>query len=370
MRRHVLTLSLRICLVLLAWTAAAPTAAPAVAQQVYAWEVYLERGIDETGRDRLIFSDTLSGEERSLEVYGERYTPLGRSVLFSEPFTNRVLLASADGTVREHPFIQPGAQTQRIDWVVSGDGQRIAWTLTNGLDRSSLSTLTTVANIDGTNPVQALADGPRDGFRALPISFNADNTILYMDMHPDGISEFSPYNQYLELFALDLTNGTRTGLPGEPRCFCGAGLGAGYFVRLNLSSDLSGFDVLVYPPGALTTAGIIPALRLNGFTQAGDVLVSPDGQYAIYALAQVENFGARSQRIRSIFALVDLEALTQRDLTAPSETFLRPLQWTDDNSAVLFSAPQEDGTWKVYLDTGRLLRIADNTYIGALQSGG
>lgn len=334
--------------------------------RTHPYEVYLERGIDDTGRDRLIFIDLLTGAQTTLEVYGERYTPVGQAVMFSEVFTSRVLLATPDGAVREHPFIQPGAQTSRIDWVLSVDGKRIAWTLVSGA-QAALTTITTVANIDGTNPLQALADGPRAGFRAMPLAFNAENTLLYMDMHPDGLDAFTPFSQYREIFVLDLTNGVTTNLPAEPPgCYCGAGVGAGWFVRLTVDAELQGFDVRLHDLRAQTET-TLPALTFNGFTQAGDVLISPDGTRAVYALAQVEDFGGRRQSVLTHFILINLQDGTQSQLVGPLEIYLRPKAWTEDNSAILFTSPDQDGTWKVNLNERRLRRVADATYVGVIK---
>lgn len=330
------------------------------------YEVYLERRIDETGQDRLVFLDLLTGTETTLDIYGERYTPVGQAVLFSEVFTNRVLLATPDGVVREHPFIQPSVQTTRIDWVLSADGKRIAWTLVGGT-QAALTTITTVANIDGTNPLQVLVDGPRSGFRALPMAFNAENTLLYMDMHPDGLDALTPFSQYREVLALDLSNGVLTALPGEPPgCYCGAGVGAGWFARLTVDAALAGFDVRLTNLSG-TTVTTFAALPLEGYTQAGDVLIAPDGTRGIYALARVEDFGAANQLVETVFVLLDLTAGTQEALLDPITLYLRPQAWTEDNSAIIFTSPIADGTWKVNLEDRRLIQVANTTYVGVLR---
>src|SRR5690606_239791 len=116
----------------------------------------------------------------------------------------------------------------------------------------------------------------------------------------------------------------------EPGCFCGGGVGGGKFLRMALTSDLRGYDAHIYdlPDGPRST---VDALNLVGFTQAGDVLVSPDGAAAVYALAQVSNFGTPAMTIRTVFVRVDLDARTQSALTQPVTTFVRPVAWTDDN---------------------------------------
>src|SRR5689334_1680405 len=89
------------------------------------YQVFLLRNVDESGLDRLIFIDTLTGEETTAEVYGERYTIAGDNVLFLDTSSRAVRLVSANGVVRDHPFIHTDSQTYRIDWVVSQDNSLI-----------------------------------------------------------------------------------------------------------------------------------------------------------------------------------------------------------------------------------------------------
>ena len=328
------------------------------------WQVFLRRDVDASGIDQLVFLDVLTGDEVEVEVVGERYTLVEQSVMYFDLSTRRVMLASPDGDTRPHPFIQPGLLTRRVDWIVSGDGSTLAWTLTEG-DPAALTTITTVASIDGTSPHQVLQDGPRNGIRAMPVAFSGDNSLLYMDYQPDMIGDFTPFRQYAGLFSVDVKDNSVAYLPGEPGCFCGAGIGEGWFLRLALTNDLSGFDVKVVN---LTTQAefLIPALRLSNYTQAGGIVVSRDGTRAVYALAQIRDFGQPTQSTETVFMLVNLLDFTQTTLTQPVQTFVRPLAFTDDNTAVLFTSPEEDGTWKVNIGDGRLNKVASATYLGEL----
>jgi len=328
-------------------------------------QVFIQRDIDPAGTDRLQFIDMLSGELASVDVFGERYTLFGRSVMFFDPSLNRVRLAIADGRVRNHPFVQPLETTRRLDWLVAGD--QIAWTMTEELANGQLRTRTTVANLDGGNPREVLTDGPRPGIRAMPVAFSADGSQLYMDYQPDGIADFTPFPQFAGLFAVDVDGGEPVMLPGEPGCFCGAGLGAGLLLRLELTDDLSGYDVVVQHLNAGTSERI-DALRLSNYTQAGDVIIAPDGSQAVYALAQVRDFGGPTQSVQTVFVLVDLRDKTQTTLTSPITTFVHPVAWTEDDTAVIFTSadPNLDGTWKIDLDDGRLSKVADATYLGVM----
>ncbi len=328
-------------------------------------QVFLQRNINRAGADRLLFVDTLTGESTPVEVNGRGYTLADRAVLFYDTAAGRVMLARPDGSVTEHPFVQPGPQTRRVDWLLSPDMTHIAWTLTEGPDDSALTTITTVARLDGSDLREGLVDGPRPGIRALPVAFNDDHSVLYMDYQPDSIADITPFQQFAGLFALNLDSGEAAFLPGEPGCFCGAGIGSGLLLRLQLADDLGGFDVGVHhlDSGA---SDVIPALRLPGYTQGGDVLIAPDGTRAVYALAQVRDFGGPNQSVRTVFVLVNLTARTQTALTSPITTFVQPVAWTEDNTAVIFTSPNQDGTWKVNVNDGRLARIAAATYLGTL----
>jgi hypothetical protein len=330
------------------------------------WQVFLQRNLQGSSEDRLTFVDVWTGDENRVTVSGERYTIAGDSVMYYDPGRNQVMIAVPDERPRPHPFIQPGPTTHRVDWLVSADGTRLVWTLTTRDGNSSaLSTTTTIANLDGTDPQQVLLDGPRDGIRVLPVAFKSDNRVLYLDYQPDGMSAFTTYPQYAGLFALDLDSGESEFLPGEPGCFCGAGIGAGLFVRLTLGRR--GFDVVVRDlnAGIESTAA---ALNLTGFTQAGDVVIAPDGSYAVYALSQIPDFAAEDQSKETVIILVDLSTMTQTTLSEPLENPLHPTGWTGDNSAILLTSPERDGTWKIGLDDGELTRVAEATYLGLVHT--
>jgi len=327
------------------------------------WQVFLQRDVETGGADRITFVDLLTAEQTALVVDGERYTLMRGSVLYLDRITRRVMLAFPDGDSREHPFIQPDAQTRRVDWLLSADAKMIAWTLTGGTSEN-LTTRTSVANLDGSNLHEVFLDGPRNAIRAMPVAFSTDNTHLYMDFQPDGFSDFAPYPQFAGLFTISMDgSGTWEYLPDEPACFCGAGFGSGLMLRLKVSADLSGFDLNVYNLTGQVEQTIL-AQPIRNYTQAGNIILSPDGSRAVYALAQIQNFGRADQSVQTVFMLVDLQRMTQRALTEPITTFVEPVTWTEDNTAIIFTSRQRDGTWKINLADGALVRVADATFLG------
>ena len=332
----------------------------------HTWDIFIERNTPEDGIDTLIFVDALTGETVSIESSGERYTPLLDGVLFFDWVDQEVMFATPNGIVAVHPFITFSSSARRVDWVVSDDRKSIAWTLTREVN-GNLITTTFIADIEGSNIREILIDGPRENVRALPIAFSEDNSELYMDAHPDGISKFSPYTQYAGLFSVDLRSGDIRALPGEPSCFCGAGFGSGMLLRLSLNNELDGFNVNVFSVEG-GQARTIDAITRRNYTQAGDVLVSDDGAFAVYALSQVRGFGTIEQIVRTVFIQVDLLTLEQAIINNPITTFVHPVAWTEDNTAILFTSEQQNGTWKINVEDGQLVKVANASYIGRLHN--
>ncbi|MBI1259173.1 MAG: hypothetical protein GC204_17015 [Chloroflexi bacterium] len=312
---------------------------------------------------QLIFIDLLTGNSRTLPVNGDHFTVVHNGVMYFDRTRRQVVIVAPDGTRTEHPFIQPSDGVTRIDWTISHDEQTIAWTETSGAP-TALTTRTYVAGIDGAQQRPVLSDGPRNSIRAYPVAFNEDKSILYMDYQPDTIGDLTPFRQYAGLFALDLVSGSTNSLPGEPGCFCGAGIGGDTFLRLTLAD--SGFNLRIRSLTNSTEATLAP---INDYTQGGDVLIAPDGNRAVYALAQITGFGTPAQTVQTVIVLVDLLNLSQRALAPPVNRLLRPILWTEDDSAVLFADPQSQTTWKAMVRDSSIEQVASGIYLGTLVPG-
>lgn len=331
-------------------------------------QVFVEQNAGD-GSDQLVFLDMITGAASSVAVNGERFTLLENGVMYFDQVERRVRIATADGIVTDHPFIQMPDDALRIDWLISTDRQAVAWTIARGLP-NALRTTTYVAQINGDGTRLVLEDGAHDGIRAFPVAFNADRTILYMDYQPDTIADFTPFRQYAALFSLDLTTLDSRSLPGEAGCFCGAALGAGRFLRLALAREGAGFDLRVINLSTLAQQ-IIRSLALQDpayseYTQSGDMLLSPDGTRAVYALARIRGFGSPDGLFETVFVLVDLVNMQQTPITEATTQTLHPVAWTEDSGAILFTSPQEAGTWKVSASGGELEYVAAASYLGTL----
>ena len=322
--------------------------------------------IDRNGAMALVFVDLNSGKQTRLEVNGERFTVLGDSVMFFDARNRSVKLASPDGELATHPYIALTASETRAEWAISADGKRIAWTTIEGNAPAAISTVTRVADIDGANARTVFRETRQDGVRVQPVSFSLDGSRLFMDYHPDGLDTLVVFPQYAGLFALDLSvedpQASMAFLAGEPGDFTGAGFGAGYYLRLGVSRELNGFDLQVTQ--LATNAEWEISASGGGYSIAGDVLVSPDGRYAVYAQAALQGIGTGTAQAETVIMRVDLAEMSQSALTGPLEGVMRPVAWSEEDTAVVLVNASRPGTWKARLSDGRVQQVAELTYIG------
>lgn len=362
MRTLLLTL-----ITLLSAGAALAQDAPGPGVQGHSWDVFTRTDPASPGETDVIFVDLLTGESTSVSTAGERFTLLDDAVLYADVVDGQVKLVTPEGVIREHPFIVKTSADYRIDWTVSADRRRIAWALSRQSAGQQLSTSIMLADrLDGQIR-QLLAYGPRDGIRLLPVAFGAASNTLYIDVHADGTEQASPYARRSNIFLLEFGgDGVATRLlPGEATCLCAVGFGAGVMLRLAPSSEADSTQVEIYEFATGAVRVIAPVAR-GDYNEAGNVLVSPDDSLAIYALTHASGFRAAEQELRTVLVLVDIVNARQRVVGSAMDALARPIMWSEDNSAVLYTLEGLAGTWKLQMDDGQTIKVADATYLGMI----
>ena len=217
----------------------------------------------------------------------------------------------------------------------------------------------------GVEVRELLVYGPRAGIRLLPVGFGADSREIIMEAYAEGSESLSPYRRRSGLFAFTLAeNGLVTrALPGEQACFCAVGFRGDLMLRLRPNRALNGLDVEIVHLDS-GERRIIPALSPGKYSEGGAILISADGRRAVYALSQLDDKAPGA--VQSALALVDIENGRQRIASGPIPDLLRPLGFTDENRAALITTRRNDVTWKIDLEDGRLLEIADAVYLGVI----
>ena len=341
---------------------------PAIAQddaqnapETRIWEVFVQFADDSAD---LTFVDLLTGESQTLATHGERFTLLADSVIYFDRLDGRVKTAGPGGDIRDHPFISPAQDLQRIDWIVSPDLQSIAWTLTLA-DDDGLRTRSMLSGIDGGGLREVLRDGPWRESRLLPVAFSADKRELIFDAHPHGIAGELPYRRYANLIALDLGDGSLRALTGRESCFCPSALGDDILLRLRPNAEPAGLDVLIdrLDGGESRT---IPAPAAGGFTQPGAVIIAGDGPLAVYVLSEDPMATADAEPARSLFVQLNLQTLEQEVIGNPINGRVYPLRFGDGGGSLLFTNAARSGAWKLRLTDGRVSKVAEALYLGRL----
>lgn len=335
--------------------------------QGHSWDVFLRADANSPGDTEVIFVDLLTGESASFSTAGERYTLLDNAVLYFDHADQKVKRIKPDGVIREHPFITNTDAENRLDWTVSKDRRQIAWAVSQRADDQDLTTTIMLADQAGSQIRQLLVYGPRPGIRLLPVAFGAEGTTLYIDVHANVAELATSYTRRSNLFALDY-GGTGVAtrlLPGEAACFCAVGIGNGLMLRLAPSGEPDSTQVEIYnlQSGAVR---VIAPIALGEYNEAGNLLLSPDDTQAVYALTRSSGYRAAEQELRTVLVLADLVNARQRVLGDALPALARPILWTEDNSAVLYALEDRDGLWKLRLEDGATVKVAEATYLGML----
>ena len=333
-------------------TAAQDDSLPSATDSVY--DVFVVAS-DANEADELVFVHILSGEATTLRLHGDRYTLLADGVLYADAATSGVRFARPTGAIGEHDFIRANADAARVDWVVSRDGARIAWTLTRRSDADTLVTSTVVANADGSDLRGLLSDGPRAGIRVMPAAFGMAGSQLYLDLQPEGISQHLPYRHFAALVAIDLEGGGLRQLADDTACFCPAGFGER--VMLRILPDMA-VQLVDLADGAVRT---IDSVAPDGYAIAGAPIISSDDSLAVYPISRIDADSSESR-----FALVNLEDSSQALLGEAIADLVFPLAFSEDDSALLFLRGDKNETWKLRLSDGSVTRVAAGVYLGRL----
>lgn len=320
---------------------------------------------DKTTATTLRFVDLITGQENVVDVVGERFTLAGHSVIYWDTRLQQVRVISPDGTIRNHPFIQADGGAFSVDWVISRDGKLSAWSLAFR-DGDRLSSAIYMASSTDENIRELVRDDNRtDGLRLVPVALSVDQNRLYFDYLLDGLQDLTLFPQYAALSYVDLETGESGFLPDEPGDFTGAGFGGGYFVRLNLALSNVGFDLSVFDMHR-DRNWQLSSVDAPEFTQAGDVLVSPDGRFAVYSLLRIVGVEDGVQEIETLLVLADLTANTQEIIGEARDRLLRPVEWANDNERVLLADFTDNITYELDTETERLTETMNQVYLGTL----
>lgn len=99
-----------------------------------------------------------------------------------------VMRLAPDGTATGLPFTETGSPDQFLHFVVSPDGQRIAWSTSRAGESGEPVSDLWLAGTDGEGQTQLLSGWPAAENRfVIPLRFSADGETLYISLQPIGV---------------------------------------------------------------------------------------------------------------------------------------------------------------------------------------
>lgn len=326
-------------------------------------DVFVEQEPDSAAA-RLYFMDALSGLSTVIPVEsGTRFTLVGDYVLFEKPSSQAIMRAKLDGSQEPHPFIRRGVGIETVRWVVSPDGQSVAWVQVDGAGTSEAY----VARADGSDLRQLPIESPGPVLELAPLALANNMTDFFYDQaYTPAVVTGAPYDLYDHIVHYSIIEEKFYDLPLEPGCLCGAAFTADgrIFARLTAEEGQGPFELHVWdlPSGA----GIRVAAPTIPFQQAGDMLLNDQGTLAVYSVATGTGLEATITAAQYGLVLVDVVTQQQVLLMEPGPTRYRPLAFMADDSSLLLATLPDGQTYKLSLMTSDLLRVSEKTYLGTI----
>ncbi len=349
--------------------------APGAAQGPVPLEVYAQH--DRAGQTlTLSFTDPVSGLSTPTLIGPfppERHalddiTLLPNGAMLRNPGDGALLLATPDGRLAPHPFIpQTPTELVTVEWVLSPDGQSIAWAEIFPAPDAWISNVY-VADARGFEITQLPAPPLSDVepfLRARPVAVSDDRSRVYLDLaapvaRPAPGEYFTPYR---DVYVYEADAGAYQQISGEPGCACAVGINpnTGGILR----ETRQGEDVALRWLGtqAVGLGEIIAPLGLNA-RQAGDFLLPTNSTRAFYTQwLGVDADGAPQYAL----AGVDMVARMQQALLAPSAQRLTPLALLDDGATLVLAGYDADGTYKLDLASGEMTQVSNAIWLGNIE---
>ena len=313
----------------------------------------------------LYFVDASTGLSSVSQAEGSQHTLLNTGVLYQEASTGFPrLVAPRSSTVLT--WMQPATDSISVQWIASPDGKRLVWTVVQSSGATMISDLH-LAQVSGDDARVIKHIESADGSAAYPLLITNDGlTLFYTLQPPPSPITYLVFPVAADIHRLDLSSGEDERLPNEPNCACPAGFSADgqFYARLEPNTKGSGFAVRLWSLPNQSDS-LIPVIPNFLHTQAGDVLISKDGNQMVYASARGVSAG-RSERYAVI--LVDRQRNTQTLLTDALTDGLRPLNFTPDGKSVILVGMAKGGTYKLNLTTQARLQVSAYNFLGQLQN--
>jgi hypothetical protein len=331
-----------------------PTSAQRNLGQLY--EVFLD-----PDAQQVYFVDALSGLSTVIRADGSQHVVVNNGVLFQEAETGFPrLIAPNSSTVLT--WIQPASDAVNVQWIASPNGRRLAWSVIQQTSAGIITELHT-ARSDGTQAALITKLPSPDSLAATPLAVTDDGRVLFYTLQAlPSPRLYLAFPVAADVFRLEVETGRAERLPNEPLCRCAAGFSpnGAYYARLTPEGDGSGFFLRLRTVGSPTETVFAPIDNLT-HTQAGALLIAPDGSRVVYASARGLRPG-RSERYALILA--DRTSGQQTLLTDALTVGVRPVAFTPGGEGVIAVGLTQAGTYKLTFKNRELRQVSAYSWLG------
>lgn len=338
---------------------------PAQAQtsQAGPFDVFLNSSISK-GRPGLFFVNMRTGLSTTAVTNGTRHAVLGGGVLFQENDTDALKMAYPDGHIEPYAPIQPsGGQT--VNWIASGNGKWIAWSIAQSQAQSLLSDMY-VAGADGSGAKLVLHASSTKNVDTIPLALSDDGGTVFYTRQTHDTQPYQLFPVATDVFSVDVASGKATTLPGKTDCACAVGFSPDgqRFARLEAAGDQTGFGIHLWNLSINVDSRINPPQIAHH--QAGNVLISHDGNVIVYTSAHGVAPAKGVPPEQFAVVAVNVPQQLQRVIVSPLKSNLRAVAFSPDDSAVIMVGTDTDGTYKLRLKDGDFRLVSVYTYIGTI----
>lgn len=289
-----------------------------------------------------------------------------QGVIFSDPITSAPRLMAPNGDIFGFTFIPQGViPPTSYDWVLSDNGQTLAWAeflFQDGAWQSALY----VANIDGSN-LRAFVSPPNPTATAraklIGVSDNEDRLFLDVAQPIEPRSANDDFEEYTTLRVYIASRQQYLPIAQDLNCPCAATIVQDGQTLLQLERPIigTGYDLRVWNLDVNTFQLIRAADTI--YDQGGSLHLSDSSNFAAFAITRLEG---QSNALSSGLVVADLIQATQRVISAPPQRLFAVIGFYNGDQDLILADLAAGETFKLNLETETFERIADKIWLGTL----
>jgi len=342
------------------------TPAPTVPPVQGTFDVYVSAPMEDG--TQLIRWINLANGERSTEV---RVTALADSIVRAGQYVYWVTpdhvpqRANTAGSVETLAFAQRQLPVDgTYQFVPSANGDWLAWLVH---DRAAGTYQIEIAYRDGSGARAVTSASVTAGSAVEIVRVTNNGTTVYIDIQPPEMAPSPTFPGNYDLYAVAVSDGTLTHLPGEPPCgnrTCSARISpdGAYLVR-TLPPGLAPAPVVVtnLVSGAAIARFVPPGIPADTAFDIGNPFFTPGGEL-VYSEAIIQA-GITSYRL--VFA--NIVTGEQRELVDLGANPHYPLGWTGGGFILLTTRePDLYDTWQIDVRDDSIRQIASMLFLGTI----